>query len=60
MTIDEAIKELKNDIANFGGPGTSRICQAERLGVEALKIVRDTLGLRAFCRFELLPGETKE
>jgi hypothetical protein len=60
MTIDEAIKELQKDIIDWGGPGTSPICQAERLGIEALKRHRDYPLHTLDGKYQPLPGETEE
>ncbi len=59
MTIDEAIKVLLIDIANFGGPGTSRICQAEILAIQSLKRVVDMRTSPCTTADEILPGETE-
>jgi hypothetical protein len=60
ITIDEAIKELEKDIADFGGPGTSTLCQAERLGIEALKWRKHCEAVNRPERYPPLPGETEE
>ena len=60
ITIDEAIKELEKDIADFGGPGTSTLCQAERLGSEALKQLKREREEHVGFWADRLPGETEE
>jgi len=60
MNPKKAIEYLEKDIKDFGGPGTSLICQAERLGIEALKFRLELEQFYPGIPLEPLPGETKD
>ena len=60
MTIDQAIEILSNS-ANSGMTTFNQDYKdAQRLGVEALKVVREMRGFAEGWRPTKLPGETKE
>ncbi len=60
MTIDEAIKILRDDIAEPGSRAIEDINEAEALSIEALKLVEEWRRGRYFTASYLLPGETKD
>lgn len=60
MTLDEAIEIVTRWHAGGYATRIDDMNPAISLLIEAGKVIKDTPGLRAFCKFSLLPGETKE
>ena len=60
MTIDEAIKNLTEDIANSSPTLKPEYKEARRLGREALKRFRIYQGYIDLHSRRLLPGETED
>ena len=59
ITIKEAIKRLRQDIDNPGSVAIEDVNEAEELGIEALKRLKELRLLYFDPPRELLPGETK-
>jgi len=60
MTIDEAIRIKEKDFANsFFEPG-SKLAQADRLSIEALKQLQEERKQRVGFWADRLPGETEK
>lgn len=60
MTIDEAIRLLREDI-NAGDEGEPlELLKAEKLGIEALQRIKQSRGEATRYYIGYLPGETKE
>lgn len=60
MRIDEAIKSLQKDIDDPGSVDIIDVNEAEKLGIEALKLEKWRRGTIPSPVVILLPGETKE
>ena len=60
MTIDEAIKELMKEIPPIPANEWSQNAQAKALGIEAMKVVKDTRKLPGMAGWKPLPGETRK
>ena len=60
MTADEAIKILTDTPIATASDDTEKYHRAARLGIEALKRVRDSRRPDPLYPDELLPGETEE
>jgi len=60
ITIDEAIKGLKNIHLELSRPGREKDWQSLLLGIEALKRVKGNRMYPQPTVYALLPGETKE
>lgn len=60
MNIEEAIEELKKDIAHPTAKYTPDLQKAERLGIEALEKVKAVREGREWVGIGLLPSETEE
>ena len=60
MTIDEAIKLLEKDIAAMGRFSTIDCAEALKLGIEALKRIKNERDIQGGLYNYELPGETKE
>ena len=60
MTIDEAIKILRQDIDDPGSVAIEDVNTAEELGIEALKLFSGIEPWHLIARPLSLPGETKE
>jgi hypothetical protein len=60
MTIDEAIKRLQEDIDSTGNDEIDTLTEAEKLGIEALKRVKDSRRPDPLYPETPLPGETEE
>lgn len=60
MTIDEAIKILEQEQHDHHSLNTDIIGQAERLGIEALKLTQKLRDRHILDVMHLLPGEANE
>ena len=60
MTPEEAIRILEEDTRYTGEGSVPNIVKAERLGIEALKLIQRQSPNRTLPGTELLPGETVE
>lgn len=60
MRINDAIKELSQDISDTGEYKTPVLRAAQRLGIEALKREKDRRHSIYWSGAALLPGETEE
>jgi len=60
MKIEKAIKELETALADKWCPWSPELKQAIKLGIEALKQVKERRGHDPDFLFEKLPGETED
>jgi hypothetical protein len=60
MTIDEAIKRLQDELPLAEKKGELYLCAALRLGIEALKAIKELRIDGCYKCPGLLPGETEE
>jgi hypothetical protein len=60
ITIDEAIKILEQNICYWSLEHLGNVEEAEKLGIEALKRVKEARKKAYFTTRSLMPGETKE
>lgn len=59
MTIDQAIELLRRDIDNPGSADIQDLNEAEQLGIEALKRVKDAREVGGYGSWYFLKGETE-
>ena len=60
MKINEAIAELCQDLDQVGERKTTELRAAQRLGIEALKRVKEIRSDPCAYNVRMLPGETQE
>lgn len=60
MKITKAIELLQQDIDDHGSLPLEDICEAEKLGIEALMIIKLERLISNFKYYVKLPGETDE
>lgn len=60
MTIDEAIRLLQKDIDDGYFESESSVEDAAKLGIEALKLVKELQHHPYYNKVSKLPGETEE
>jgi len=60
MTIDQAIKQLQDALADKWCPWSPELKQSINLGLEALKRCKEQRSGTALDEYDFLPGETKD
>jgi len=60
MKIDKAIEILETLGTDVQNITSSDYLEAEKLGIEALKVIKGSRGVRSVIIAPLLPGETKD
>jgi hypothetical protein len=60
MTIDEAIEEIQRELVYGEGSGTLKWEEALKLGIEALKVIKNHRAAWPTGPHPLLPGETDQ
>jgi hypothetical protein len=60
MTLDEAIRDLKDRVSGEFNIEGKDDCADMKLGIEALKLVREMRQPGVIVNIKLLPGETED